>query len=208
MTGWPRDDCLRPPLASGVKQHTGPMQRVAVGVDSWIIQDGNYGDFATGDSQKFALEFGGKGLAPSAKKGRNAQLLNTSIYRIRAEVVFVHPKVWVIDFGVRAFWESEPPSFAEAGSWIEGDVFVGIDPFFYTEYLRKLPDMPNLYYEWKIMAISRDDTPWLSRVNERGGTTLSRDLTRERWSEVPRTAAWDDDGGRSSYVLQCEASVD
>lgn len=131
--------------------------------------------------------------------------MNTSTYHVRAEVVFVHPKVWVIDFGVLAFWESAPPSFVAAGSWVEGEVFIGIDPFFYIEYLRELPDMPNLFYEWKIAAISRDDTPWLSSVNERGGATLSRDQTRASWSEVDRTVAWEDDNGRSSYVLQCSS---
>lgn len=198
-----------PGLGAGhlhVKPHEHAMRQVSIGIDSWIIRDGNYGDFAVGDTQKFALEFAGKKLVPSAAIVRGAQLLHTSVYHVQAAVIFVHPTVWVIDFGVRAYWEAEPPDFVKVGTWVEGDIFLGIDPFFYTEHLHKLPEMPNLYYDWKVEGISRDDTPWLSAVNERGGVTLSRDAARERWTDVQRTAAWEDDGGRSSYVLRCEGS--
>ena len=183
------------------------MQQLLIGVDSWIIQDGNYGDFAVGDTAKFALEFAGERLVSSAMGERSAELLQTSVYRVRAEVVFVHPTVWVVDFGVRAYSEAEPPKSVEVGSWVEGEIFLGIDPFFYTEYLRKLPEMPNLYYNLKVEGISRDDTPWLSSVNERGGISLSRDVARVRWAEVDRALAWDDGGGRSSYVLRCGGGV-
>ena len=176
-------------------------------MNSWIIQDGNYGDFAVGDTSKFALEFSGKKLIPSAAREQSADLLNTSIYRVRAMVVFVHPKVWVIDFGVLAFWEEEPPSFAKIGDWVEGDIFVGIDPYFYKDYLHKFPGIPNLYYDWKVEGVLRQDTPWLSAVNERGGITMSRDAARERWTEVQHTKAWDDDDGRASYVLRCSRQV-
>jgi hypothetical protein len=182
------------------------MRQLSIGVDSWIIQDGNYGDFAVGDKGNFALEFVGGKLVPSTPGERNGQLLHTSVYRVKAEVIYARPDVWVIDFGVRAFSETAPPAFAQVGSWVEGDIFVGIDPFFYMEYLHKLPDMPSLFYDWKVEAISRDDTPWLSTVNERGGVTLSRDTTRVQWTEVERTLAWDDDKGRSSYVLRCANS--
>jgi hypothetical protein len=183
------------------------MQQLSIGVDSWIIQDGNYGDFTVGDTVKFALEFSGEKLVSSAAGERSAQLLHTSVYRVRAEVVFVHPTVWVIDFGVRAYCEAEPPKSVMVGSWVEGEIFVGIDPFFYTESLRKIPEMPNLYYKWNVEGISRNDTPWLSNANERGGITLSRDVARVQWTEVDRTSAWDDDGGRPTYVLRCGGDV-
>jgi len=180
------------------------MRHISIGIDSWIIQDGNYGDFAVGDLKKFALEFVGEKLTPSTPGERSAQLLHTSVYRVRAEVIFVDTKVWVIDFGLRAFWESEPPAFVQVGSWVEGDVFVGIDPFFYMEYLHKIPDMPNLYYDWKVAAMLRDDTPWLSAVNEKGGVTLTRAPARAQWTQVQKTLAWEEGEGRSSYVLECD----
>ena len=182
-------------------------RHLLIGIDSWIIQDGNYGDFAVHDAVQFALEFSGKKLVPSSTCERSAQLLHTSVYRIQAMVVFVHPTVWVIDFGVLAFWEKEPPSFAKIGDWVEGDIFVGIDPFFYKECLRKLPGIPNLHSTWKVEGVSRQDTPWLSAVNQRGGIAMSRDAARERWTDVQHTKAWDDDDGRASYVLRCGRQV-
>jgi hypothetical protein len=183
------------------------MNKFSIGISSWIIQDGNYGDFAVGETTKFALEFSGNQLAPSQVKERSVQFLETSIYRIRAQVVYVDPKVWVIDFGILVFWESEPPVIAEVGSWIEGDIFIGIDPYFYMEYLHKLPNIPMLTYDWKVEGILREDTPWLKSVNERGGVTLIRDVTREAWSEVGRTNAWEENEITSSYILQCELVV-
>jgi hypothetical protein len=180
------------------------MQKLSIGVDSWIIQDGNYDDFAVGEARKFALEFSGKQLTSSQTKERSALLLKTSIYKVSAQVVYVDPKVWVIDFGILAFWESEPPAFAEVGSWVEGDIFIGIDPFFYKEYLHKLPNIPKLTYNWKVEGILLDDTPRLKSVNESGGITLTRDLTREAWRKVERMNAWEDDNGSASYILQCE----
>lgn len=182
------------------------MPRICIGLDSWIIQDGNHSDFAVGDMRRFALEFAGKKLVPSTSGDRTAKLLHTSIYQVHAEVIFVHPTVWVIDFGVRAFWEADPPDFIQIGSWVEGEVFVGIDPYFYKDYLSKLPDMPNLFRNWKVEAIVRNDTPWLRAVNDRGGVSLSRDSANTQWTEVQQTLAWDDDEGRSSYVLSCGTS--
>ena len=182
-------------------------RQLSISVDSWIIQDGNYCDFAVGDTSKFALEFSGKNLVPTFTCERSAQLLHTSVYRIQAMVVFVHPTVWVIDFGVLAFWDVEPPSFAKIGDWVEGDIFVGIDPFFYKEYLHKLPGIPNLHYNWEVEGVLRQDTPWLTAVNEQGGITMSRDAAREQWTDVQHTKAWDDDDGRASYVLRCGGQV-
>ena len=33
------------------------MELLNVGLDAWIIQDGNYADFRVGEEQDFALEF-------------------------------------------------------------------------------------------------------------------------------------------------------
>lgn len=171
-------------------------------VDSWIIQDGNYGDFAVGDKAKFALEFAGSDLRPSTLNRAEACDLGNGVYRVCAQVLFVEESVWVIDFGFRAFWESDPPHFAVKGQWVEGEVHVGIDPYFYTEYLHKLPQMPGLFYKWKVLGILRNETPWLVEENDRGGKIFHRDQTRRSWVRTARTDAWNDDSGRSSYVLE------
>jgi hypothetical protein len=164
------------------------MQKLSIGIDSWIIQDGNYGDFVIGETRKFALEFGGKKLVSSL-----------------AKVVFVHPKVWVIDFGMLAYWQSVPPAHAEVGSWVEGEILIGIDPFSYKDDLHKLPDIPRLICSWKLDGILRNDAPWLvESVDERGCKTLKRDVSSEIWSNVERTDALEDDTGSASYILQCQ----
>lgn len=180
------------------------MEKLSIAVDSWIIQDGNYGDFAVGDRPEFAVEFVGSTLRVSASKRSLARHLGHGAYEVCAQVVFVDANVWVIDFGVCAFSESKPPEFAKPGMWVEGEVFVGIDPYFYMEYLHKIPEMPNLFYSWTVASIMRNDTPWLVEVNAHGGKMLSRDEANETWVNVARTDAWNDDEGRSSYVLSVE----
>ena len=183
------------------------MVPLAISVDSWIIQDGNYGDFAVGDHARFALEFAGSQLQPSVSREPRAVHLGHGVYDVCAQVRFLEAGVWVIDFGTLAFWEAPPPSFAKVGAWVEGKAFLGIDPFFYQEYLHKVPGMPNLFYDWRIEGIERNDTPWLFEANPRGGGTYSRDDARVLWTSVTKTDAWNDDSGRSTYVLRVERDV-
>ena len=47
---------------------------IQVGLASWIIQDGNYGDFTVGQQAKFALEFGAlNGLRAATEGPLNAE---------------------------------------------------------------------------------------------------------------------------------------
>lgn len=87
------------------------------------------------------------------------------------------------------------------GSWVEGKILLGIAPFFYKEYLRKLPDIPNLFYEWTIKRISRNDTPLIETPNAQGGIVITRDNTREHWTDISKTDAWEDGNGSSTYLL-------
>ena len=173
----------------------------SVAVHSWIIQDGNYGDFAVGDEAEFALEFSENTLRPSASKETLARHLGHGVYEVCAQVLFADAKAWVIDFGLCAFREATPPEFAVPGTWVEGKLLVGIDPYFYMEYLYKLPGMPYLFYNWHVASIMRNDTPWLVEVNANGGKTFSRDEAKETWNNVARTEAWNHD---TSYVLTVE----
>lgn len=182
------------------------LSEVAIGLASWIIQDGNYGDFSVGETHKFVLEFFAENVLPSSTKHVVMHHLGHENYRVCGEVIFTHPTMWVIDVGVKALMEAKPPAFVSVGSWIEADIFLGIDPFSYNEYLHKLPDVPNLYYRWEILRIARNDTPWIETLNEYGGKDFARDSSQERWLEVPATDAWNDDNGKADYVLYCERS--
>jgi len=178
------------------------LPEIIFGVDSWIIQDGNYGDFSVGDIRKFALEFFASKVMSSESENISMHHLGNGLYKVCGEVIFVHPEMWAIDVGVKAFWESAPPDFVSVGTWIEAEISLGIDPFFYMEYLYKLPDVPNLYYDWEIVKISINDTPWIETKNEHGGSVLNRDPAQERWRNVKKTDAWNDDSGKATYVFQ------
>jgi len=110
----------------------------------------------------------------------------------------------VVDFGVMAYENRNPPSVARLEHCVEGEFYLGIDPFFYFEDLYALPGIPTLQYHWQIKSISLETTPWLTNVNSAGGTTLSRDETRESFQEVAATNAWADDEGHAHYLLECE----
>ena len=104
------------------------MTSLNVGVDSWIIQDGNYPDFVVGQHASFALEFYPQTLKPSQSKSVGFTNVKGSRYRIRGQVVFCQVGVWVLNTGFLAYQQSEPPDYVSQGSWVEGEVHLGIDP--------------------------------------------------------------------------------
>lgn len=177
-----------------------------VGVSSWIVQDGNYGDFAVGQQARFALEFyPPNGLRRAAEGPMSAEHLGASRYRIHGRVGFVGPGVWAIDTGLFvAFEERQPPDHAKVGGWVEGEVYLGIDPFFYFEYLHRIDGIPPLTYTWQVRAIMRETTPWVEAKDPQGRLYRTRDGARESFVPVSETRAWDDDGGHGHYVLGCE----
>jgi predicted DCC family thiol-disulfide oxidoreductase YuxK len=180
------------------------MGLLKVGVDSWIIQDGNYDDFKVGQEARFALEFSPISLKSSNCESHSAAELTGSRYKIRAQVIFCTEEVSVLDFGFLAFFESKPLAFAAKGSWVEGEIYLGIDPFFYSAYLNKIPNMPALTYNFRIEKIFLNTTPWIEKSDEAiGRTILMRDVEKESFREVTRTNAWMDDDQAAHYVLEC-----
>lgn len=178
------------------------MKSLNIGVDSWIIQDGNYGDFSVGQKTEFAFEFYPVSLATSDCNAVSLTEISLNKYKICAQVVYSSEKVWVLDFGFMAYQESEPPKFAVEGSWVQGEIMLGIDPFFYFEYLNKIPDIPLLTYQIGIEQILLEMTPWMEIPNR---NMIVRDKEKESFREVQKTDAWSDDNGHASYVLKCVA---
>jgi hypothetical protein len=178
-----------------------------VGLSSWIVQDGNYGDFAVGQQARFALEFyPPNGLRPAGEGPLTAEHLGASRYRIHGRVVFVGPGVWAIDTGVFvAFEERQPPDHTKVGGWVEGELYLGIDPFFYFGYLYRIDGMPPLMYTWQVRTIIRETTPWVEVNDANGRPYRTRDESRKSFVPVIETRAWDDDGGNGHYVLGCES---
>ena len=174
------------------------IDEVEICVDAWIIQDGNYGDFHVGDVVRCAFEFYGD-VNPTSQCSPSIRHLRGNDYRVRAEVVFVDTDCWVVDFGLATYQECRPPEFAHIGTWVEGEIGLALDPFMYKDLLANKIGMPDLFNKWMVIDIERDDTPWIASPC---GKILSRDHERARWTEVQQTDAWNDDGGRSGYLLR------
>lgn len=177
---------------------------VHVGLSSWIIQDGNYGDLAVGDHAKFALEFAALDeLRPATAGALAAEHRGASRHHVRARVVFVADGVCVIDAGSFLAFRDGLLDRATLGALVEGDVYVGIDPFFYFEDLHRLPNMPPLSYRWHVRAIQLETTPWREGTLPDGRPMLERDRARESFTAVTSTDAWHHDDGHGHYVLSC-----
>ena len=184
------------------------MPVVHIGLDSWIIQDGNHEDFTSGGSYRFALEFYPHDIKPSTSADDSVALsLHHTIgatHEARGKVVRAAPSSWVVDFGVPAFQNSEPPGWAQPGVLVAGRVYVGIDPFFYLEELKDEPGMPNLLRDWLVRRIFLETTPWKESTDAGGRKVVTRADVPRSFVEVRRTDAWKDDGGHAHYVFESE----
>lgn len=178
-------------------------QEWQIGLTSWIIQDGNYDDFETGQITEFALEFYSPVYRSAKNLSRSCKALGAAKYSITGEVVFLAAGVWVLDFGICAFQESKPPEGVGLGDFVIADVYLGIDPFFYFEYLYALPGIPALIYSWSIQAIKRESAPLIETRNASGQKILTRDETKLGYESIRKTDAWHDDCGSAEYVLDC-----
>ncbi len=182
---------------------------VNVGLSAWVVQDGNYGDFEVGQDAKFALEFAALSELEKIEDGEpRAELVTACAYRVRGRVVFVTAGVWVVDMGAFiAFQETKPPEYAQAGTCVEGRIYLGIDPFFYFERLCRVDGMPPLSYRWSVEDIQVESTPWVETKAGLGRAVKSRDPHRQSFKRVPKTDAWNDDDGNAHYVLGCRLSA-
>ncbi|GEP36631.1 hypothetical protein NPS01_02940 [Nocardioides psychrotolerans] len=192
-----------------------------IGLDSWVIQDGNYTDVAVGERRQFALELGYRRaarLAVPPDHERTPRCVHTgrgTSYDVVGELLrsFPEPRggAFVLDVGLLAYtqWmvldDLAPPV---AGTWLTGEIHLSVDPFFYKDDLHALPGMPPLIYTWTVEEVQVDETPVVlvhpgdprHEIPAREGPVRVRDVTREAWCSVERTQAWDEDG---SYRLGC-----
>jgi hypothetical protein len=180
-------------------------QRFQIGIDAWIIQDGNYGDFTPG-RHDFAVEFYPESAQSlPATAGVSAKRIRGSRYEIVGRVSKVLPRAWVIDIGLLAYQNHPPPPWAREGTYFKATVYLGVDPFFYFEELADLSDMPELIYPWEIERIELETTPWLTSRDPQGRQLQVRDVGPTSFSDVKSTNAWHDDSGHGHYVLTARA---
>jgi hypothetical protein len=175
---------------------------INVGLSSWIIEDGNYSDFASGQETKFALEFYGPELRRSERSDPpSLSVPDEAEYSAHGHVEYVSEGVWVCNFGVLAYREETPPEWAREGVHAEGNIYLGVDPFFYFEGLHKLPGMPKLTYQVRIRRIWLDTTPWIPDPN--GTFTAVRDISRKSRVEVHDTSHGTGEGS-DEFILECD----
>jgi hypothetical protein len=176
-----------------------------INLSAWIIQDGNYGDFSTGQHAEFALEFFRYDIRLTECKEKSSILkkdwtkgFDLPMYEINAEVIYLSNEVWVVDFGLCAFQETAPPEGLSRGDFVRGGISLGVDPFFYFERLHALPSMPPLIYSWRIKSIRIQTAPFIKK-----GNVFSRDEDKLGYKTIESTDAWKDDNGAGEYLLTC-----
>ena len=177
---------------------------LVVGLSSWIIQDGNYGDFSRGDHAAFAIEFYASteltAVNPRRRPTRSLIHVGDAQYRTVGQVVHVAEDWWVIDAGTQLYREDKPPHAVQVGHWLEGEICIGIDPFSYFERLTLQPNAPPLIYDWTIEKIEMQTAPFIE-IHPR---VMGRDPERLGWKEIASTDAWKDDEGRAEYLIHCK----
>jgi len=172
-------------------------------LSSWIIQDGNYGDFAVGEKCPFALEFWPVDslvvLQPDAASAPlSMSWQRDATYSVKGRVSFVAETWWVLDAGLPMYRDQRTPP-GPVGTLVEGQIGIGIDHFSYFESLAGRPGAPALIFDWRIDAIEMDTAPLV----ETKPRFVERDRSRQGWKALPQTDAWEDDGGHADYLLTC-----
>jgi hypothetical protein len=180
------------------------MSHWTLNLSSWIIQDGNYGDFEKGQHTRFAVEFYLPQFSLSSDPTRSVNVIEAARYQINADVIFRKKRVWILNLGdISVFQDMEPPDSIHVGQFVQGDISLGIDPFSYFETLSEMPGIPPLIYEWQIEQIEIQTAPFVESADERGGKVFSRAETKLGYRSIERTDAWKDDDGHAEYILRC-----
>lgn len=169
-----------------------------IGLSAWIIQDGNYSDFAVGDEARFALEFHANSHSTISEAPRSYACTKDSTYCVIAQVVFKKGDITIIDFGYKAFTDHRL-DVAE-GDWIKAEIYICVDPYTYFERRSRKDGVPEISYAWRIKEIYLETTPRIEEIPRH----FVRDKNRFSEVSVQKTNAWKDDDGYGDYILECE----
>ena len=123
-------------------------------MSSWVIQDGDYADFAVGEPRRFALEFLDRTLREVEPGVRSAEPLGEARHEITAEIVYARDDLVMLDFGLLAYSDARAPA-PKTGTWRSGSVLLEVDHFAYFETHAKREGVPPAVYSWTITGIWR-----------------------------------------------------
>ncbi len=182
-----------------------------IGLSAWIIQDGNYPDFAVGETVEFAVEFCLRPGTPVefCESEICARPIAENSYAVVAETIVASDDITVLDIGILAYHDGplELPDI-KCGGRLRTALELSVDPYFYFERLSQDAAIPALIYTWRIRSILRQTAPFVETVSDSGPyaghRTKSRDASRRGYEEITRTDAWEDDGGYGEYLLRCD----
>jgi hypothetical protein len=104
---------------------------------------------------------------------------------------------WVVDAGILMYREEKPPRDVRQGCRVSGEIYLGIDPFFYFERLSREYDAPALIYDWEIRRI---EVQTGSLIEHSSGAMVSD--PKQSGQDVADTAARGGD-----YVLHCRVTL-
>ncbi|HEX4959570.1 MAG TPA: hypothetical protein VF173_01930 [Thermoanaerobaculia bacterium] len=180
-----------------------PSRTLSIGLASWIIQDGNYPDFEAGRQYRFALEFFPTTVAPSQNRTRYLEPRDGCDYAFGGQVVIVWPEVAVVDVGLLIYHEGRVDGLPPVGEYAAGELYLGVDPFFWSETHCKRWGAPNLFYDWHIEEVLLETTPWVVSLDDQGRKVRRRAEVAQSFAAVGRTNAFEDDDGNAHYVLRC-----
>jgi hypothetical protein len=171
-----------------------------VGLDPWVVQDGNYPDFVAGQRTDFALEFASRGgLTPlEGPHEVGVRWIEGSHYEVTAQIVHDKPNAQVLDFGIRAYHFmgiEDPTHQPRTGAWVAGEINLSVDPFFYFDQLAHEEGFPALIYTWTVQEILQGP---LRTAPDHAHADRAQDLIR-----IEKTDAWADASTLSSYLLRC-----
>src|SRR5438552_8025029 len=134
-----------------------------IGLDAWIIRDGNYPDFRVGQTCLFAVEFIPEGALRVATGNQEVQRDADDRYLVTARVVASAQAVecYVLDLGGLMVYGARPggPEQFVEGETVQGRVQLGVDPYDYFETLGYRNDIPPPIYQWTIVRLFRQGPP-------------------------------------------------
>ena len=170
-----------------------------IGIESWIIQDGNYPDFEIHERYSFALEFYPHTLEKAGEEKAFEQV-EKFLYKVTAEIIYIDRNSWVIDFGISAYQPQRPPKKFKVGDFVSGVFYLGVDHFEYFESLKNLKNYPQITNQWYLSEIELDTTPFI----ETAPKYFERDKQKISFKRISKTDAWNDTNGSGSYVFKCQ----
>ena len=174
----------------------------SIHLSPWVIQDGNYSDFAKGQTAEFAVEFWiPDGSEVTECGGTPGATAFGHEYDAIGRCILQNAEVTLLDIGICVYRQESPCTWSapfKSGRAFRARISLGVEPFSWFAVELANGVVQPMVYTWRIESILRQTAPLILI-----GRSLVRDAERLGYEEIDRTNAWDDDGGHAEYVLRC-----